>query len=263
MGKTINTFVIVYLCRQRNKALDDLEFYSTPGDDYKVREYLDALSSQPPHTSRPVTPATVTTEAPEPSEAGTLRLSTIRDPYQPAHNGTGMAKSMDHLHRPVVQSNPTPNTTFSHSTNEILRPQPNSNSDILKPQPHSTNEVNLRPQPLSHSTDNIMQQYQQQQQQQKQQQPQLPYTGKDKEVHMNGGHTAPFRPVTPVSMVHSEPNTRHPTEEYMTRPPGSDGRQYNSLQRPTEDNKAKMPVPAVRTSVATITSTTGLLNTEL
>ncbi|KAK4300064.1 hypothetical protein Pmani_027712 [Petrolisthes manimaculis] len=239
--------------RQRNKALDDLEFYSTPGDDYKVREYLDALSSHHPQTSRPVTPATVITEAPDPSEAGTLRLGSIRDSYHPAHNGTVMAKSVDQLHRPVAQSNSNPHTTLSHSTNEILRPQPNSNTEILKPQPHSNNEIHLKPQTISHSTDNIMQQYQQQ-----------PYMGKDKEMQMNGGHTVPFRPVTPISMVHSEPGIRHPTLEYnMTRPPGSDGQRSNSLQRPTEDSRTKTPVPAVRTSVATITSTTGLLNTEL
>ncbi|KAK8718703.1 hypothetical protein OTU49_014534 [Cherax quadricarinatus] len=59
------------------------------------------------------------------------------------------------------------------------------------------------------------------------------------------------RPVTPSSVVHSEPNGQ-PSRDYMTQP----------LVQYTE-SKVSTPVPAMRTSIATITSTTGLLHTEL
>lgn len=62
------------------------------------------------------------------------------------------------------------------------------------------------------------------------------------------------RPITPASEVHSEP-VRRPSYDstFATQP-----LVYQELEKPP-----RTPVPAVRTSVATITSTTGLLHTEL
>lgn len=65
----------------------------------------------------------------------------------------------------------------------------------------------------------------------------------------------PQRPVTPISTLHSEPNGRA-FSSYMMK---------QTVTQPPDNTVMAQPVPAVRTSrsVATITSTTGLLNTDL
>lgn len=192
------------LSRQRNKALDDLQYFSTDNigpphesEDYKVKEYLDKLSNNNhQEQSRSVTPNTVTTETADFSENTILKS---KEPYRPGYQNSNMAKSVDQLD---TQYRPPQHTPI-----------------------------------MSRSTDNIIQNYQ----------GGYGRTGMGPEFNVRQQQ----RPITPNSMVHSEPNDR-PSRELMTMP----------LVQQTEP-KVKIPVPAMRTSVATITSTTGLLHTEL
>nr|XP_045612917.1 neuroligin-like protein glit-1 isoform X1 [Procambarus clarkii] len=204
--------VVLFVCcglwksakRQRNKALDDLQYFSTDNigpphesEDYKVKEYLDKLSNNNhQEQSRSVTPNTVTTETADFSENTILKS---KEPYRPGYQNSNMAKSVDQLD---TQYRPPQHTPI-----------------------------------MSRSTDNIIQNYQ----------GGYGRTGMGPEFNVRQQQ----RPITPNSMVHSEPNDR-PSRELMTMP----------LVQQTEP-KVKIPVPAMRTSVATITSTTGLLHTEL
>lgn len=64
------------------------------------------------------------------------------------------------------------------------------------------------------------------------------------------------RPITPTSMIHSEPNGRQQPSQYMMT---------QQVTQPPEKTMMAPPQPAARISrsVATITSTSGMLNTDL
>ena len=235
--------------RQRNKALDDLQYISSDHlepsndqDDYKVREYLDRLSNHQlsnGHTtsrpitpmSRPITPNTVTTEAPELSEAGTLKRGNgNQECYR--HNHHTMAKSVDQLNHPRYQSN------YSNDPQPTQVHLSRSTDNILESYPRSYITPDMGPQLNGHTH-----------------QPQ------QRKNNNNNNHivamTPPqqMRPITPAaSEVHSEP-LRRPSYDsaFATQPLVCE-----ELEKPP-----RTPVPMIRTSVATITSTTGLLHTEL
>lgn len=144
-----------------------------------------------------------------------------------------MAKSVDQLNYPRYQSHDNHNNQptqvhLSRSTDNILESYP---------RPYITPDMG--PQLNGHV---------------QQPQPQQRKISTNNNNNINMTPPQQMRPITPVSEIHSEP-LRRPSYDsaFSTQPLVCD-----------ELKKApRTPVPTVRTSVATITSTTGLLHTEL
>lgn len=204
---------VVSFCRQRNKALDDLQYYSTENlnpqqesEDYKVREYLNKLANNnhDETPSRSVTPYTVAST--DPIIQTDQNNTKSRDPYQQGYyRDTKTTKSVDQLE-----------------------------------QPYRPGYQNMMP--SSRSAGNIIENYH------------TSYHNPGAELN---GHYQPQqqRSVTPTSTIHSEPNGRPTTQYMMTQ----------QVTKPPEKEVRAVPQPATRVSrsVATITSTSGMLNTDL
>lgn len=213
--------VILFVCcglwksakRQRNKALDDLQYYSTENltpqqesEDYKVREYLNKLANNnhDETPSRSVTPYTVAST--DPIIQTDHNNTKSRDPYQQSYyKDTKTAKSVDQLE-----------------------------------QPYRPGYQNMMP--SSRSAGNIIENYH------------TSYHNPGAELN---GHYQPQqqRSITPTSTIHSEPNGKPTTQYMMTQ----------QVTKPPEKEVRAVPQPATRVSrsVATITSTSGMLNTDL
>ena len=135
---------IILHFRQRNKALDDLQYYSTENlnpvqdEDYKVREYLDKLSNnnhRDPPISRSVTPNTlISTDQSIHHDQNEMTAFKTRDQYMAKsvdqinyhyqnvqHNGR-MTKSSDNIIENYNTSYPTPAAATELNEQHIQRP---------------------------------------------------------------------------------------------------------------------------------------------
>ncbi|XP_068200877.1 cholinesterase isoform X1 [Palaemon carinicauda] len=142
MAFCVVLLVILFVCcglwksakRQRNKALDDLQYYSTenlnpvPDDDYKVREYLNKLSNnnhEETAPSRSMTPTTLIST--DQSTHHEMTAFKTQDQY--------MAKSVDQLNYPSRHGRP--NGRMTKSTDNIIE---NYNVYPNSPTPTETSE---------------------------------------------------------------------------------------------------------------------------